>query len=83
VRFSSLLRLADFKLLTITDDGDERASLRMYNVNLCGGRGTTPIQFTSFCKREQADSFAQELSTALKLPAKDIVGTEPDADESD
>jgi hypothetical protein len=37
VRFSSLRRLADFKLLTITDDGDERAPLRMYNVNLCGG----------------------------------------------
>jgi hypothetical protein len=77
-----LRRLADFKLLTITDDGDERACLRMYNVNLCGGQGTTPIQFTSFSKREQADSFAQELSTALKLPAKDIVDTEPDADEN-
>jgi hypothetical protein len=83
VRFSSLRRLADFKLLTITDDGDERARSRMYNVNLCGGRGTTPIQFTSFSKREQADSFAQELGAALKLPAKDIVGTEPDADEND
>jgi hypothetical protein len=59
VRFSSLRRLADFKWLTFTDDGDERARSRMYNVNLCGGRGTTPIQFTSFGKREQADSFAR------------------------
>jgi hypothetical protein len=45
VRFSCQRQLADFKLLTITDDGDERASLRMYNVNLCGGRETTPIHF--------------------------------------
>ena len=82
VRFSSLRRLADFKLLTITDDGDESARLRMYNVNLCGGRGTTPIQFTSFKRREQADNFAQELSTTLKLPAKDYVSTEPDDDQN-
>jgi hypothetical protein len=54
----------------------------MYNVNLCDGRGTTSIQFTSFGKRGEADSFAQELSTALKLPAEDIVGIEPDADEN-
>jgi hypothetical protein len=57
---------------------NERARLRMYNVNLCGGRGT----FTSFSKRGEGDSFAQELSTALKLPAEDIVGIEPDADEN-
>jgi hypothetical protein len=44
--------------------------------------GTTPIQFTSFSKRGEADSFAPELSTALKLPAEDIVGIEPDADEN-
>lgn len=60
----------------------EHARLRMYNVNLCDGRGTTSIQFTSFGKRGEADSFAQELSTALKLPAEDIVGIEPDADEN-
>jgi len=61
---------------------NERARSRMYNVSLCGGRGTTPIQFTTFSKREQTDSFARELSTALKLPAKDIVDTEPAADEN-
>ena len=44
--------------------------------------GNDRIQFTSFSKREQADSFAQELSIGLKPPAKDIVDTEPDADEN-
>jgi hypothetical protein len=82
VKFSKLRRLTDFKFLSITDDGDDHPRLRMYNVNLCSGRGTAPIQFTSFGKREEANSFAQELGTALKLPAKDYVGTEPDADEN-
>jgi hypothetical protein len=82
MKFASQRRLTDYKFLSITDDGDERASLRMYNVNLCGNKGTTPIQFTSFKKREEANSFARELGTALKLPAKDVVGTEPDEDEN-
>jgi hypothetical protein len=82
VKFSQLRRLTDFKFLSITDDGDDRPRLRMYNVTLCGGRGTRPILFTSFGKREEANSFARELGTALKLPAKDYVGTEPHADEN-
>jgi hypothetical protein len=80
VKFARLRRLTDFKFLGITDD--ERARIQMYNVNLCGGTGIAPIQFTSFAKREDANSFAQELGAARKLPAKDYVGTEPDADEN-
>ena len=82
VKFSSQRRLTDYKFLSITDDGDERASLRMYNVNLCGGKGTTPIEFTSFKTREEANGFARELGAVLKLPSKDVVDTEPDPDEN-
>jgi hypothetical protein len=32
----------------------------------------------SFGKRHEASGFAHEIGTALKLPAKDYVGTEPD-----
>ena len=39
-----------------------------------------PIELASFDKREQATGFARDLGTALKLPPKDYVGTEPDED---
>ena len=32
----------------------------------------------SFTRREEADKLASELGRALKLPARDYVGTEPD-----
>ena len=85
VKFTKLRKLTDFKFLSITDDTDTdddgRPTSTFYDVNLCGGKGVKPIVFKSFGKREEAASFARELGAALKLPAKDYVGTEPDADE--
>ncbi len=80
LKFERPRPLADFKFISITDDRDADSSFTTYDVNLCGGKGTTPIQFTSFTKREEANGFANELGTALHLPAKDYVGTEPDED---
>jgi len=42
---------------------------------------TEPITLVSFTRREDAAAFANELGRALKLPARDYVGTEPDADD--
>ncbi|MGY8660891.1 hypothetical protein Q3C01_00800 [Bradyrhizobium sp. UFLA05-109] len=71
--------LADYHFISITDDGD--AELTTYDVNLCGDKGTTPITLSSFTRREDATDFANELGRKIKLPARDYVGTEPDADE--
>jgi hypothetical protein len=70
--------LADYHFISITDDFD--ADLTTYEVNLCGNKGTEPITLMSFTRREEADRFASELGGVLKLPARDYVGTEPDAD---
>ncbi|MBK3662884.1 hypothetical protein JJE66_16870 [Bradyrhizobium diazoefficiens] len=70
--------LADYHFISITDDYDPQATT--YDVNLCGNKGTEAIPLMSFTKREDADRLAQELGLALKLPARDYVGTEPDAD---
>jgi hypothetical protein len=70
--------LADYHFISITDDED--ADLAMYDVNLCGAKGTEPITLVSFTRREDADRLAGEIGRVLKLPARDYVGTEPDAD---
>ena len=70
--------LADYHFISITDDYD--ADLTTYDVNLCGNRGTEPITLVSFTRREEADELASEIGRVLKLPARDYVGTEPDAD---
>ncbi len=84
VKFESLRKLTEFKFLSITDDtdvdDDGRPTTTLYNVNLCGGKGVKPIMLSSFKKREEAAGFAREIGTALKLPPKDYVGTEPDED---
>ena len=84
VKFSSLRKLNEFKFLSITDDTntdkDGCITSIFYEVALCGGRGVRPIMFKSFKKRDEATGFANELAAALKLPAKDYVGTEPDED---
>jgi hypothetical protein len=84
VKFESLRKLTEFKFLSITDDTDTdddgRPTSTFYNVSLCGGRGVKPVRLSGFTKPEQATGFAHELSTALKLPARDYVGTEPDED---
>lgn len=84
VKFENLRKLAEFRFLSITDDTDTdddgRPTSTFYNVNLCGGRGVKPVRLSGFTKREQATGFAHEIGTALKLPAKDYVGTEPDED---
>ena len=51
-----------------------------YHVSLCGGKGVKPIMLSSFGKRDEATVFAREIGSALKLPGKDYVGTEPDED---
>ncbi|XUJ34426.1 hypothetical protein ACQ5SK_46755 [Bradyrhizobium japonicum] len=70
--------LADYHFVSITDDYD--TDLTTYDVNLCGNRGTEPITLQSFTRREEADKLASEIGRVLKLPARDYVGTEPDAD---
>lgn len=70
--------LADYHFISVTDDYDPQ--LTTYDVNLCGNKGTEAISLMSFTKREDANQLAQELGRALKLPARDYVGTEPDAD---
>ena len=70
--------LADYHFISITDDYDPE--LTTYDVNLCGNKGTEPITLQSFNKREDANKLASELGRVLKLPARDYVGTEPDAD---
>ncbi|OAF15376.1 hypothetical protein AYJ54_40535 [Bradyrhizobium centrolobii] len=71
--------LADYHFISITDDYDPQ--LTTYDVNLCGDKGTAPITLSSFTKREEANRLANELGRLLKLPARDYVGTEPDAGE--
>ena len=84
VKFSSLRKLTEFKFLSITDDTntdkDGCITSVFYEVALCGGKGVRPIELASFDKREQASRFARDVGTAIKLPAKDYVGTEPDED---
>ena len=84
VKFSSPHKLAKFKFLSITDDTstdkDGDVTSVFYEVSLCGSRGVRPIKLSSFDRREQATAFAREIGTAIKLPAKDYVGTEPDED---
>ncbi|MBW7965824.1 hypothetical protein [Bradyrhizobium sp. BR 10261] len=70
--------LADYHFISITDDYDPE--LTTYDVNLCGNKGTEPITLQSFAKREDANKLASEIGRVLKLPARDYVGTEPDAD---
>ncbi|QAU46630.1 hypothetical protein [Bradyrhizobium guangzhouense] len=70
--------LADYHFISITDDYDP--ALTTYAVNLCGSKGTEAISLMSFTKRGDADQLARELGRALNLPARDYVGTEPDAD---
>ena len=83
-KFASLRKLTEFKFLSITDDtttnDDGRPTSTFYNVNLCGGKGVKPVRLSGFTKREQATGFAEEIGAALKLPARDYVGTEPDED---
>ncbi|MGJ4944599.1 hypothetical protein ACQR1W_28820 [Bradyrhizobium sp. HKCCYLS1011] len=74
-------RLSNYNLISITDDGDVNAT--MYEVNLCGGKGVEPLNLRSFASREEANALAQQLAIALKIPAKDYVGTEPDDDDAD
>ncbi|WP_027553085.1 hypothetical protein [Bradyrhizobium sp. Cp5.3] len=75
----SLRNLADYHLISITDDYDPQ--LTTYDVSLCGNKGTAPITLSSFTTRDEANRFANELGRVLKLPARDYVGTEPDADD--
>jgi len=70
--------LADYHFISITDDYDPQ--LTTYDVNLCGNKGIEPISLMCFTKREEADKLASEIGRVLKLPARDYVGTEPDAD---
>jgi hypothetical protein len=76
LKFRQARKLADFTLISITDDGDRTAT--QFSVNLCGKKGTRPIVLSGFTERQAANDFARELGTELMLPFKDVVGTEPD-----
>lgn len=71
--------LADYHFVSITDDCDPE--LTTYDVSLCGHKGTEPITLQTFTRREEAERLARDIGRALKLPARNYVGTEPDADE--
>ena len=74
-------KLADFNLISIVDDGDQRGTI--YDVALCGGKGTQPVVLSGFGARQAADDFAREIGGALRLPFKDLVETEPDDPDLD
>ena len=78
LNFRKARDLADYHFISITDDYDPE--LTTYDVNLCGSKGTEPITLQSFTRREEADKLASEIGRVLNLPARDYVGTEPDAD---
>jgi hypothetical protein len=69
-------KLADFNLISIVDSGDQRGTT--FDVALCGRSGTKPIVLAGFGERQDADDFAREMGSALRLPFKDLVGTEPE-----
>lgn len=78
LNFRSRRDLANYHFVSITEDYDPE--LTAYDVNLCGNRGIEPITLLSFTRREEADRLANEIGRAINLPARDYVGTEPDAD---
>jgi len=78
LKFCSQRPLSEFKLISIVDWSDEDSSVTSYRVNICGGKGTSPILVSSFTKREEAKAFARELGEAIKLPPRDFVGTPVD-----
>ena len=84
LKFVSLRKLTEFKFLSITDhsdtDKDGRPTSTFYHVSLCGGKGVKPTMLASFGMRDEATVFARDIGAALKLPARDYVGTEPDDD---
>ena len=75
LKIRSPRQLADFKFISIVDNRDADSTLTMYDVNLCGEKGVTPILVSSFTKQHEADDFARELAAAFKLPPRDLVGT--------
>ncbi|WP_315703296.1 MULTISPECIES: hypothetical protein [unclassified Bradyrhizobium] len=55
----------------------------VYEVNLCGGKGAEPLNVRGFSRCEDANALARQFAGALKIPVKDFVDTEPDADDVD
>ena len=81
LRVRSRRKLTEFSFLSVTDQGaTDEDPPSTFDVALCGRRGTEPVALSSFNTRDEANAFAQEIGRALKLPARDYVGTEPDAD---
>jgi len=76
VKFRKHRLLSEFNLITIVDNGE--GAEREFDVSLCGRKGTKPLVLASFTERQAADDFARETGSALTLPSKDYVGTEPD-----
>jgi hypothetical protein len=81
LKFRRPRNLSDFNFISVTDDGEKRGLV--FGVNLCGQKGTTPVTLRGFAKRQAADDFARELGSALKLPLKNFVDTEPDDPDLD
>ena len=73
-------KLSEFTFISIVrnlDPGESR-KWSWFPVNLCGGKGTRPIEIANFQRRQEADDFAKRLADALGLKAKDLADTEAD-----
>jgi hypothetical protein len=75
-RFRTHRLLSEFNLISIVDNGE--GAEREFDVSLCGSKGTKPLVLATFTERQAAEDFARETGSALTLPCKDYVGTEPD-----
>jgi hypothetical protein len=77
-------KLSEFMRVTIVRDLDpgEHQKRSWFPVNLCGERGTKPVEVATFKSRQEADEFGQQLATALGLKADDLADTEPDDEEA-
>jgi hypothetical protein len=80
LRLRTRRKLSEFTFISIVRDLDpgERKKWSWFPVNLCGGKGTRPIELVNFRRREEADDFGKRLANKLGLRAEDLADTEPD-----
>ncbi len=80
LRLRTRRRLSEFTFISIVRDleSGEAKKWSWFPVNLCGGRGTRPVEIVSFRQRQEADDFGKRLAATLGLKAADLADTEPD-----
>jgi hypothetical protein len=73
-------KLSEFTRITIVRDLDagDPESRSWFPVNLCGEKGTRPLELANFKSRQEADDLGKQLGYALGLNADDFADTEPD-----